>query len=66
MMDCAEGRRRLNQPSVGIDGSSVRGDESWRKQLELRREYETLRSRSGNVKLPRKALTTLIYLSPVL
>ena len=38
-----------------VTGSTVRGDERRRKRFELRQEYEGLRTRSGEVKLPRKA-----------
>ena len=38
-----------------VTGSTVRGDERRRKRFEPRQEYEPLRGRSGEVKLPRKA-----------
>ncbi len=38
-----------------VTGSSFRGDERWRKHLELRGEYDSLRRGSGIVWLPRKA-----------
>ena len=38
-----------------VTGSTVRGVEQRRKRCELRQEYEGLRTRSGVVKLPRKA-----------
>ena len=49
-----------------VTGSTVQGDERRRKRFEPRQEYEGLRTRSGEVKLPRKALNTLnqVYLYP--
>ena len=38
-----------------VTGSTVRGDERRRKRFEPRQEYESPRTRSGEVKLPRKA-----------
>ena len=48
-----------------VTGSTERGDEKRRKRFELSQEYEGLRSRSREVKLPRKARWHVKPLLPV-
>lgn len=48
-----------------VTGASVRGVEEWRKHSELRRESESLRTRSGSSQASKKSSKHVKSISPV-